>query len=87
MAIGLLILYAAITVIRQIVEPKLVAGQLGLPPFVTLIAMYLGLKIFGVLGVFILPIIAIMLKLLNDEGIITLWKSPTKVMAEEAENN
>ena len=87
MAIGLLILYATVTVIRQIVEPKLVAGQLGLPPFVTLIAMYLGLKIIGVLGVFILPIIAIMLKLLNDEGIITLWKSPTRVMAEEAEKN
>ncbi len=87
MAIGLLVLYAAVTVIRQIVEPKLVAGQLGLPPFVTLIAMYLGLKIFGVLGVFALPIIIIMLKLLNDEGIINLWKSPTKVMAEEAENN
>lgn len=83
MGIGLLVLYATVTVIRQIVEPKLVAGQLGLPPFVTLIAMYLGLKIIGVLGVFILPIIAIMLKLLNDEGIIDLWKSPTKVMAQE----
>ena len=88
MGIGLLVLYATVTVIRQIVEPKLVAGQLGLPPFVTLIAMYLGLKIFGVLGVFALPIIAIMLKLLNDEGIIDLWKSPTKVMAmEKSENN
>ena len=85
MGIGLLVLYVTVTVIRQIVEPKLVAGQLGLPPFVTLIAMYLGLKIFGVLGVFALPIIAIMLKLLNDEGIIDLWKSPTRVMAEENE--
>ncbi len=85
MGIGLLVLYATVTVIRQIVEPKLVAGQLGLPPFVTLIAMYLGLKIFGVLGVFILPIIAIMVKLLNDEGIIDLWKSPTKVMAQESQ--
>ncbi len=84
MGIGLLVLYATVTVIRQIVEPKLVAGQLGLPPFVTLIAMYLGLKIIGVLGVFVLPIIAIMLKLLNDEGIIDLWKSPTKVMAQES---
>lgn len=83
MGIGLMVLYITVTVIRQIVEPKLVAGQLGLPPFVTLIAMYLGLKIFGVLGVFALPIIAIMLKLLNDEGIIDLWKSPTRVMAEE----
>lgn len=84
MGIGLLVLYATVTVIRQIVEPKLVAGQLGLPPFVTLIAMYLGLKIIGVLGVFILPIIAIMLKLLNDEGIIDLWKSPTRVMLQES---
>ena len=84
MGIGLMVLYITVTVIRQIVEPKLVAGQLGLPPFVTLIAMYLGLKIFGVLGVFALPIIAIMLKLLNDEGIIDLWKSPTKVMAQES---
>ncbi len=84
MGIGLLVLYAVVTVIRQIVEPKLVSNQLGLPPFVTLIAMYLGLKIIGVLGVFILPIIAIMLKLLNDEGIIDLWKSPTKTMLKES---
>ncbi len=84
MGIALLVLYGVVTVIRQIVEPKLVAGQLGLPPFVTLIAMYLGLKIFGVLGVFVLPIIAIMLKLLNDEGIIDLWKSPTQTMLKES---
>lgn len=84
MAIGLIIMYVTVTVIRQIVEPKLVAGQLGLPPFVTLIAMYLGLKIFGVLGVFVLPIVIIMLKLLNDEGIIELWKSPSRVAIEES---
>ena len=48
LAIGLIVLYAVITVIRQIVEPKLVAGQLGLSPVVTVTALYLGLKIFGV---------------------------------------
>lgn len=83
LAIGLGVMYAAITVIRQIIEPKLVAGQLGLPPFMTLIAMFLGLKIFGVLGVFILPILIIMLKLLNDEDIIHLWNSPSKMKAME----
>lgn len=83
MAIGLAIIYIVVTVIRQIVEPKLVAGQLGLPPFMTLAAMYLGLKIFGVLGVFVLPILIIMLKLLNDEGMIHLWKSPSRVKAAE----
>lgn len=84
MAIGLAIIYVVVTIIRQIVEPKLVAGQLGLPPFMTLAAMYLGLKIFGVLGVFVLPMLIIMLKLLNDEGIINLWRSPSRVKAAEA---
>ena len=78
MAIGLGILYGVITVIRQVVEPKLVAGQLGLPPFVTISAIYIGLKTMGVLGMFIAPVMVIMLKLLNDEGIIHLWKTSEK---------
>lgn len=84
MAIGLVIIYALITVIRQIMEPKLVAGQLGLSPIVTIFALYLGLKVFGFLGMFIAPLLIIMLKLLNDEGIIKLWRSPTRVKAEAA---
>ncbi len=84
MAIGLGVMYASITVIRQIIEPKFVAGQLGLPPFLTISAMYIGLKIIGVLGMFIAPMIIIMLKLLNDEGIIHLWK-PLKEKKEHTE--
>ena len=78
MAIGVGAIYVIVTIIRQIVEPKLVAGQLGLPPFVTISAIYVGLKTIGVLGMFIGPMIVIMLKLLNDEGIIKLWKTTEK---------
>lgn len=84
LAIGLAVIYAVITVIRQIVEPKLVAGQLGLSPVVTITSLYLGLKIFGVLGMIIAPILVTMLKVLNDEGIIHIWKS-SKAEAEEIE--
>lgn len=84
LGIGLIVIYAAITVIRQVIEPKLVAGQLGLSPIVTIAALYFGLKIFGVLGMLITPILVIMLKLLNDEGIIHLWRSPARVKAEAA---
>lgn len=89
MAVGLIIIYAVITVIRQIIEPKLVAGQLGLSPVVTISAMYIGLRLFGFIGMFITPLAIIMLKLLNDEGIIKLWKSPTreKVLAEEQKDS
>uniref|UniRef100_UPI003FEF814E sporulation integral membrane protein YtvI n=1 Tax=Candidatus Fimivicinus sp. TaxID=3056640 RepID=UPI003FEF814E len=71
--IGLLVLYAAISVIRQIIEPKLVAGQLGLPPVVTIVGMYIGLQLFGFIGLFLVPLTLIMLKLLNDQGLIHLW--------------
>lgn len=86
MGIGLLVIYAAISVIRQIIEPKLVAGQLGLSPIVTIAALYFGLKLFGVVGMFALPLLIIMLKLLNDEGIIKLWKSPARAKEQQDEN-
>lgn len=70
LAIGLLVIYVCITVIRQVIEPKLVATQLGLPAFLTIVSMFIGSQIFGVIGIFVLPITIVMLKLLNDEGII-----------------
>ena len=73
MTIGLIVMYACITVIRQIIEPKLVAAQLGIPAFLTIVSMFIGSQIFGVLGIFILPITIVMLKLLNDEGIIHIF--------------
>ena len=82
MGVGLIVIYIAITVIRQVIEPKLVAGQLGLSPVVTIAALYFGLKLFGVLGMLITPILVIMLKLLNDEGIIHLWRSPARARKE-----
>lgn len=85
-AIGLLIIYAIIAVVRQIIEPKLVAGSVGLPSFVTLMAMYVGTQMFGVVGLFLLPILVIIIKLLNDEGIIHIWKTEEKEEEKETEN-
>ena len=78
LGIGLLVLYAVILVIRQIIEPKLVAGQVGLPPIVTIVAMYIGTKTLGVLGFFILPFAVVLLKVLNDEGVISLFRTAVK---------
>ncbi len=74
LGIGLLALYVIILVIRQIIEPKLVAGQVGLPPIATIIAMYVGSKTMGVLGFFILPFIVILIKVFNDAGLIHVFK-------------
>lgn len=55
MALGLLIIYMIIVVTKNILEPKLVAKNLGVSPLVSLVGMYLGMKILGVMGLIIVP--------------------------------
>lgn len=73
MGIGLIVIYAIITVIRQILEPKIVSSNVDVNPVVTLMSMYIGLQLFGALGIIILPLTVIIVKTLNDEGVIHLW--------------
>lgn len=76
LAIGLFVLYAIIYVVRQVIEPKIIGDTVGLPPFVTLMGMYVGSQLFGFIGIFLVPIMIIIVKLLNDEGVIHLWNTP-----------
>ncbi|MBO5305287.1 MAG: sporulation integral membrane protein YtvI [Clostridia bacterium] len=52
---GLIILWAAVTVVRQIIEPRIVGGTLGVHPVLMLIAMYIGFRLFGILGILLSP--------------------------------
>ncbi len=54
--IGLSVLYGIILIARQLAEPKVLSSSIGLNPLVTLIGVFVGLKLFGVLGLIIGPI-------------------------------
>jgi len=62
LAIAILVLWAIMSVVRQLIEPKIVSGHIGIHPIFTLIAMYTGFKFIGVLGMIIGPILLIILK-------------------------
>ena len=55
LGIGLLVLFGVITVVREVVEPKIVGKSLGISPILALISMYAGLKLFGFAGMIIVP--------------------------------
>lgn len=74
LAVGLAVLYAIIATVRTFLEPKVVGDRIGLYPLVTLFAIFLGLKFAGVAGMLLFPLIALMVKRLNDTGKIHLWK-------------
>ena len=50
LAIGLIILYATTQLVRQLIQPKLVADSMGLTPLVTLVLLYVGYKMGSVFG-------------------------------------
>lgn len=78
LGIGLLILYLIITVIRNIIEPRIVGKQVGIHPLLMLISMFAGVKVFGILGLLICPVAIIIIMNLNESGKIHLYNLPKK---------
>ena len=74
LALSLLAVYGAVTVIRNIIEPKIVGSQIGLHPVATLASMFVGLQLFGVVGLFGFPICLSLLLYLSRTGAISLFK-------------
>lgn len=58
-AVGVLGIYAIISVTRSVLEPKLVGRQLGLDPLITLFALYAGFKLWGLAGMILSPMLAV----------------------------
>ena len=53
---GLITLYAVICVVRYFAEPRIIGKNVGVNPLLTLAAMFIGLKLGGVIGLLLLPI-------------------------------
>lgn len=74
MAVSLLILYGVITVVRYVIEPKVVGHQLGIHPLVALMSMFVGLKLIGVAGLILGPTTVVTLKACQHAGILPKFK-------------
>ena len=74
LGVGLLVLYAVVTLVRQIMEPRVVGRQIGLYPLLTLICMFIGAQLFGFWGLFGFPITLTVLIYLNRSGEITFFR-------------
>lgn len=74
LAIAIFALWTIMSIVRQLIEPRIVSGQIGIHPIFTLIAMYTGFRFMGVIGMLIGPIILIILKniygTLIDKGVV-----------------
>lgn len=62
LAIAVGIIWITWAVVKQIAEPKMVSKEMGMHPIFTLIGMYTGFRIAGVIGLILGPIILLIIK-------------------------
>lgn len=62
LGVAILVLWIIMCIVRQIIEPKIISGQIGIHPIFTLLAMYTGFRFLGFVGMFVGPIVLIILK-------------------------
>lgn len=64
LVIGLSVLYGIVLIFRQIIEPKVVGENVGLDPLLTLVSLFVGLQLFGFLGLIIGPVSLVLINAL-----------------------
>lgn len=76
LALGLLLCWALVNLLRSCVQAKLLGDQIGLDPLASLLAIYVGWRVCGIWGMLLFPLLLVTLGQLNDKGILHLWNSP-----------
>lgn len=62
------LLYVVIAVVRNFIEPRIIGNQMGLHPLITLICMFVGLRLFGIIGMFAVPLSVMIIIELQRSG-------------------
>ncbi|MBU5486389.1 sporulation integral membrane protein YtvI [Clostridium sp. MSJ-11] len=68
--IGILIWYVVVTVVRQILEPKIVSSSLGIHPVSVLASIFIGLKIAGFKGMVFCMFMVVTFKILKQTKVL-----------------
>lgn len=58
-AIGLMVVWGIIAVFRRVAEPKVVGDQTGLSPIASLVSIYVGMRLAGVAGMILGPVVCL----------------------------
>lgn len=84
-ALILICMYVVITIVRQVLEPKVIGDHVGMMPILTLFCIWVGLKLFGFGGMFLIPITVVIFKNLHESGKVKIWKTPSEENTLEKE--
>lgn len=82
-AVELMVIWGIIALFRRVMEPKFVGDQTGLSPILSLVSIYVGMKLAGVLGMVFGPVILLVLLNLTGMGIFRGLRLDLATAAED----
>ena len=82
-AIQLMVIWGAVSLFRRLLEPKIIGTQTGLSPLRSLISIYLGMRIAGVLGMILAPILLQVFLKIIEAGMFSGLVSDAKLFIKD----
>jgi sporulation integral membrane protein YtvI len=70
--IGIIVLFTILTLVRRIVEPKVLSDSVGISALSALISLYIGFELVGIIGLFLGPTVVILAKTLRRAGLLNM---------------
>lgn len=74
LGIQLLVIYSIVSLVRKVMEPKIVGQKLGLNTVLALFVMFIGLRVFGIIGMILAPIVTVMVINIKNTEQMNWWK-------------
>lgn len=66
--VGLAVLFVFHAILREVIEPKIIGKNLGMHPLLTLVFIYLGYSLFGVVGIILVPVFTVLVNIVFDKN-------------------
>lgn len=80
MAIWLLVIWGVGQLLRQIIQPKIVGDSMGIAPLPTLVLLFIGYRMAGVVGMIVAVPIGILLINMNRAGVFDTIKTSIRIL-------
>lgn len=82
-AIGMMVIWGVIVLFRRVAEPKFVGNQTGLSPVMSLISIYVGMRLGGVVGMILGPVVTLVVLNLLGLGLLDRTKADLRLAMED----
>ncbi len=82
-AIELAVIWGIIAVFRRLAEPKVVGDQTGLSPILSLVSIYVGMRLAGVLGMIFGPVILLIIINVMKMGVFAGTRRDLRMVVDD----